>query len=83
MENLVVLLKNWKTSIVGFGLILFATWAIKGGVLDPATGAAIIAAGIGLVLAKDGNKTSEDVGLHPPVETLIFDTAKKEEGEDD
>lgn len=71
MNKLVADIKNWRTTIVGFlaGLIICATQVIAALDNDPETVfemsiflSGLAAMGIG-VFAKDGDKTSEDVGI--------------------
>ena len=62
--------KNWKTTGAGVAAILVALGAALTAYTDndPATGVdlaslvAAVIAGIGLICARDGNKSSEDVG---------------------
>lgn len=71
MNKLATDIKNWRTTIVGFfmGLIICATQIIAALDNDPETVfemgiflSGLAAMGIG-VLAKDGDKSSEDVGI--------------------
>ena len=71
MNKLVADIKNWRTTIVGFltGLIICATQIIAALDSDPETVfnmnillAGLAAMGIG-VFAKDGDKTSKELGL--------------------
>lgn len=51
-------LRNWKTTLVGAGLILSGVGALTGALpaTDPSVAVGQIVAGIGLVLARDGGK---------------------------
>lgn len=64
-------MKSWKTTVAGVGTILAAVGVAVAAQFDadPATvanwGAVVtsIVAGVGLMLARDNDKTSEDVGV--------------------
>lgn len=71
MNKLLADIKNWRTTIVGFltGLVIITTQIVAALDSDPATVfeigiffAGLAAIGIG-VFAKDGDKSSEDVGI--------------------
>ena len=51
------MLKSWKTTILGFVLILIGIGGMKWGGLDTLIGGAIITAGLGFLAAKDGDVT--------------------------
>lgn len=63
-------MKSWKTTVSGVVAILMALCGAAQTLLDndPATNpewtavVAAIMAGVGLIVARDNNKTSEDVG---------------------
>ena len=51
------MLTSWKTSILGFALILIGIVGMKWGSLDTLIGEALIIAGLGFMAAKDNNVT--------------------------
>ena len=53
------ILRNWKTTLLGLATIAIGLLSGKGKI-DATTGSAIVA-GLGLVLAKDGDKTGAEV----------------------
>lgn len=71
MNKLIADIKSWKTTIVGFlvGIIICATQLIAALDTDPETvfEFSIFMAGLGTmgigVFARDGDKTSKDLGL--------------------
>jgi len=46
-------MRDWKTSLVGCAIIFTAVVAVAVGVMDRATGGALLAAGVGFIVAKD------------------------------
>jgi hypothetical protein len=65
------MMKSWKTSLMGVGSAVVAVWSLVVAPMldsDPATvanwGAAIAAvvAAVGLLMARDNDKSSENVG---------------------
>ena len=54
------ILKNWKTTFAGVAVIVINLFVSKGKI-DVATGTAIVS-GIGLITAKDHNKTGDGNG---------------------
>jgi hypothetical protein len=91
MKDLIVSLRSWQTSLVGLVIIVVASAAMKYLGLDPVVGSSLVLAGLGLILARDGGKTSEQVGLLPPAgKTIVVqpvdesgvtvDTTIKEDG---
>jgi hypothetical protein len=59
---------SWRTTLSGIAAILITIGeginaAISGGDLNVGQAIAAIMAGIGLISARDNNKTSEDVGV--------------------
>ena len=60
-------MKSWKTTLAGVGAILGSLGALAKGIADGdktliGTSISGIVAGVGLIFARDNNKTSEDVG---------------------
>lgn len=59
--------KSWKTSVLGWGAVLTAAGTVltatgHGNVNEAATAIPALIAGIGLLFARDNDKSSEDVG---------------------
>lgn len=49
--------KNWKTTLLGLATIVFAITGLAVGKLDWTQASALIAGGLGLIVAKDADKT--------------------------
>lgn len=62
---------SWKTTIAGALLLLAACVAMATGHVDPIVGGGMIAAGLGLIAARDNGVSSEQAGAKPTVGQLV------------
>lgn len=57
---------SWKTTLIGCLVLVAVSVAVKWGGMDLATAAPLFLIGVGLIVARDNNKTSEQVAAGDP-----------------